>query len=75
MIRSTLPYLTLDEAFESKERMAAEIKAKVSASMEEYGPFLPSRLPSSFLFVLFPAPRSSCSVQLLDRQQQTFAHH
>jgi len=48
-IRSTLPYLTLDEAFESKERMAAEIKAKVSASMEEYALVVHSALVTDMI--------------------------
>mmetsp|Transcript_55178 Transcript_55178/g.112888 ORF Transcript_55178/g.112888 Transcript_55178/m.112888 type:complete len:284 (-) Transcript_55178:279-1130(-) len=36
-IRSALPALNLDEAFESKESMANDIKATVGTSMEPYG--------------------------------------
>ena len=36
-VRSQLPSLTLDEAFESKERMAQEIKDTVTKSMNQFG--------------------------------------
>jgi len=36
-VRSQLPSLTLDEAFESKERMASEIKDTVTKSMNQFG--------------------------------------
>jgi regulator of protease activity HflC (stomatin/prohibitin superfamily) len=36
-IRSQIPTMTLDEAFESKEKMAIAVKAQVSESMKEFG--------------------------------------
>eukprot|EP00286_Rhodomonas_abbreviata_P005593 CAMPEP_0181338556 /NCGR_PEP_ID=MMETSP1101-20121128/28702_1 /TAXON_ID=46948 /ORGANISM="Rhodomonas abbreviata, Strain Caron Lab Isolate" /LENGTH=251 /DNA_ID=CAMNT_0023449299 /DNA_START=167 /DNA_END=922 /DNA_ORIENTATION=- len=36
-VRSQLPALTLDEAFESKEKLADEIKNRISASMSKFG--------------------------------------
>lgn len=36
-VRSQLPTLTLDEAFESKEKMALEIKVALAESMQPYG--------------------------------------
>merc|ERR1711939_116134 len=36
-IRSQIPTMTLDEAFEAKEKMAIAVKAQVSESMKEFG--------------------------------------
>ena len=36
-IRAQVPTMTLDEAFEAKEKLAESVKAQVSQSMEEYG--------------------------------------
>jgi len=36
-IRSQIPTMTLDEAFESKEKMAIAVKQQVSLSMKEFG--------------------------------------
>jgi regulator of protease activity HflC (stomatin/prohibitin superfamily) len=35
--RAQIPTMTLDEAFESKEKMAIAVKAQVSESMKEFG--------------------------------------
>ena len=37
MVRSTLPEMTLDEAFESKDNIAHNVKKELSAVMREYG--------------------------------------
>ena len=36
-IRSQVPTMTLDEAFEAKEKLAVEVKAQVAESMKEFG--------------------------------------
>ena len=36
-IRAQVPTMTLDEAFEAKEKLAESVKAQVAQSMEEYG--------------------------------------
>ena len=37
VVRSTLPLLTLDKAFESKEMVAQSVKRELSGVMSEYG--------------------------------------
>lgn len=37
VVRATLPTLELDQAFESKDHVADEVKARLQASMTEYG--------------------------------------
>merc|ERR1719198_229222 len=37
VVRSTLPRMTLDKAFEAKEEISNQVKTQLSGAMEEYG--------------------------------------